>query len=485
MTSLKHLKLEVLSQEEIESIHQKALEVLEKVGITVFEPEAVKLLGDMGAKIEGKKVYFPSSLVEESIEKAPKEFTVHARNEKHNVEMQVGKVFFEPMIGRVNVLDWRTGEKRRTNINDAGDLVKLADALDNYHILHSGSIMPSIEGIPAGTSHVHGYLQGIKNSSKVIKGSCRGKKVAQDCIEMASIWSGIPKEKLYQKPNIFTTCNIISPLKLDEAQTQGLMVFAKYGLPVDITSEPQLGSTSPVSLAGALVQQTAEVLSGIVVAQSVNPGTPVWFGTCAGAMDMKTGSIALGGVEGALINIAHAQLANYYQIPSRGTGCNTESKTLDMQAGYEKAITLILTAMAGNSMIFYPGTIEHALTIDYLSLVVDNEICGMVKRIVEGIDVNDETMAFELIKQVGSDGHYLGKKHTLVNLKKEFYMPVLSNRESRETWIEKGKKGVVDRAREKVEKILTDYHPDPLKTDIEEKLKEYIKEVERRESNRS
>ena len=483
--SLAQVKLEVLSQKEVELIHQKALDVLEKVGVTVYEPKAVELLGDMGARIEGKKVYFPPSLVERSIEKAPKKFKLFARNEKHNVEMEIGKVYFEPMIGRVNIIDWKTGEKRRTNINDVGDLVKLADALDNYHLLHSGSIMPSIEGVPEGTSHVHGYLQGIKNSSKVIKGSCRGRKVAEDCVEMASIWSGIPKEKLYQKPNIFTTCNIISPLKLDQAQTQGLIVFAKYGLPVDITSEPQLGSTSPVTLAGTLVQQTAEILSGIVIAQSVNPGTPVWFGTCAAAMDMKTGNIALGGVEGALINIAHAQLANFYQIPSRGTGCNTESKTLDMQAGYEKAMTLFLTAMAGNNMIFYPGTIEHALTVDYLSLVIDNEICGMAKRVIEGIDVNDDAMAFDLIQQVGSESHYLGKKHTLVNMTKEFYMPVLSNRESREAWIEKGNKGVVDRAREMVEKILAEHEPDPLEKNIEERLKEYIREVEEREARRS
>ena len=422
-------------------------------------------------------MFFPVRLVEDSLSRAPRTFTLHARDPKRDVTLGTGQVFIEPMIGRIKVIDLASGEKRKTNLRDDGDLIRLADAMPNYHVLHSGAGMPRIEGVAEGAAHVYGYLEAARNSSKVIKGSGRGRQVAEDCLSMASILAGCDLRDLGRKPNLFTTINAISPLKQDRAQIQGLMVYARHGIPVEVTAEPQLGATAPVTLAGALIQQTAEILSGVVLAQVVNPGTPVIFGTCAAAMDMKNGLIALGGIEGALVNVAHGQMARFYGLPSRGTGCNTDAKALDMQAGYEKAVTLLLTALAGNDVIFYPGTLEHALTVDYASLVIDNEICGMALRSLKGIRVAESTMALGLIEEVGSSGYYLGKKHTLTHMTEELLPAGLTDRDGRDDWVAKGSKRIDEKARD----IVKNHRTLPLPSAIERELERFAKEVEQRE----
>jgi trimethylamine--corrinoid protein Co-methyltransferase len=289
------------------------------------------------------------------------------------------------------------------------------------------------------------------------------------------------KEALANRPNVFTTANVISPLEFDNRMTEGLIEYAKCGLPVDIASEPQMGATSPMTIAGTLAQQTAEILAGVVLAQLVNPGTPILMGTVGAAMDMRNGSIALGGVEAGIINVAHAQMAQFYRIPSRGTGCSTESKCLDIQAGYEKAISVLMPVMAGSNMLFYPGTMDHAKTISLESLFIDNEICGMAFRALQGVSVNDETLAFEVIEKVGPGGHFLAQRHSLDYLESEQFVPRLSNRQSFEDWQEGGSKDLWGFARETVKDILATHVPSPLPEDKQAELLAIMREVEERE----
>jgi trimethylamine--corrinoid protein Co-methyltransferase len=373
-----------------------------------------------------------------------------------------------------------TGQRRRTTLQDVANLIRIADHLEHYTILHSGAIMPHIEGVPDEVAHVHGYFTSAKNSSKVIKGVVRGKKNAKDCIHMATIIAG-GEDALRARPNIFTTCNVISPLQFAAEQTQGLIEYATMGLPVDIAAEPQSGGTSPVTLAGTIAQQTAEILGMIVLSQLVNPGTPVLMGTVAAGMDLRNGTIALGGVEAAMLNAAHAQMAQFYRIPSRGTGCNTESKVLDMQAGYEKAVTLLMPALAGINMIFYPGTMDHALTISPESLVIDHEICAMANRILAGISVTDETLGLDVIGNVGPGGHFLNQKHTVNHLEEELFFPEISDRDSHEVWRDKGAPDIREKARARVKKILEEHNPSPMDSEVEKELLTLIDTVEKRE----
>jgi trimethylamine--corrinoid protein Co-methyltransferase len=263
--------------------------------------------------------------------------------------------------------------------------------------------------------------------------------------------------------------------------TEGLIEYAKHGLPVDIASEPQMGATSPVTIAGTLAQQTAEILGGVVIAQLVNPGTPVLMGTVGAAMDMRNGSIALGGIEAGIINVAHAQIARFYGIPCRGTGCNTESKCLDIQAGLEKAITLFMPAMAGINMLFYPGTMDHAKTISLESLLIDNEICGMAFRALQGVTVDDETIGVDLIEKVGPGQHYLAQRHTMLHLEKEQYVPKILNRQSFEDWQRSGSKDLWQVAKEEVKRLLKLHKPVLLPEECEKELLQIVKHVEERE----
>lgn len=472
--------VKLLSEADIERIHLSALSILWQTGIEVREEQAFNILKKAGCSTNGMRVRIPAHLVEESIRLAPKTITLYGRDSNFKVTLEDRRVFYEPMIGRLNIMDLETGERRRTNIQDVGNLVRVADSLEHYSLLHSGAIMPHIENIPDEVAHVHGYYTSIKNSSKVIKGVVRGKGKAKDCIRMAAIIAG-GEDALRKRPNVFTTCNVISPLQFAVEQTEGLIEYAKMGLPVDIASEPQCGTTSPVSLAGTIAQQTAEVLGGIVIAQLVNPGTPVLMGTVAAAMDMHNAMIALGGVEGAMINVAHAQMAQFYQIPCRGTGSNTESKSFDVQAGIEKTLTLMMPALAGINMIFYPGTMDHALTVSLESLVIDHEICGIVHRILKGISVNEESLGVEVIGKVGPGGYFLNQRHTLENLELEHYFPKVTDRDSYEVWMKKGRQGMVGSAKDAVKKILDEHEPFPLDPAVEKELLAVINEVEQRE----
>jgi trimethylamine--corrinoid protein Co-methyltransferase len=472
-------QLKILSDRDIEKIHNGALNILWRTGVEVREEQAFEILRKAGCPTNGKTIRIPDHLVREAIRTAPKTFTLYGRDPNFKVTLEDRMVYYEPMIGRLNILDLETGLRRRTTLDDVAKLIQVADALEHYTLLHSGAIMPHIEGVPDEVAHVHGYFTSVKNSSKVIKGVVRGKVKAKDCIRMAAVVAG-GGETLKKRPNIFTTCNVISPLEYMVEQTEGLIEYAKAGLPVDIASEPQCGATSPVTMAGTLAQQTAEILGMVVISQLVNPGTPVLMGTVAAAMDLRNGMIALGGVEAALLNVAHAQMAQFYGIPSRGTGSNTESKILDMQAGYEKAITLSLPAMAGINMIFYPGTMDHAMTVSLESLVIDHEICGMIDRILKGVSVTEETIGLDLIDKVGPGGHYLNQKHTMKHLREEHFLTKLSDRDSYEIWTQKGKRGIQEQAKEQVKKILAEHIPLPMDSAVEKELLSIVQDVEKR-----
>ncbi len=480
---MKSEHLKTLSSNEIKEIHQATLEVLERTGIRIYESTALKILKDAGAYVDEKNklVKIPSHLVEESVKKAPKEFTLFARNPENTVHIDLESVYFGPIIGRINIIDLDTGKKRRTTLTDVANLTKVASALEYYKLPHSGVQMPHIEGLADEVAHAHAYLISIKNSEKIVKGTCRDKAKAQDCIRMASILAGCDVEDLGKKPNIFTTCNPIAPLQFQEGQTSGLIEYAKYGLPIDIASEVQAGATAPVTLAGSLTVQNIEVLTGITIVQLINPGTPVFYGTASTIMDMRHGIIAKGAVEAGLFNVATAQLAQFYELPSRGTASDTESKVLDIQAGYEKAITLLMAALAGVNYIWYPGTLEYALTVSYESLIIDHEICGMVYRAIKGISVNDDTLATKLISSVGPGGQFLGQKHTIDHLENEHYFPKLSDRRSRNDWEDAGAKDLREVARDEVRKILKEYQPMPLENQVECELKKIVKEIEKRE----
>ncbi len=478
-------ELKVLSEEQIHAIHQAAMEILWNTGVLVKAPAARELLRNAGAAVEEESMIcrIPAWIVEEALRRAPSSFTVHARDPEKSVRVSTTSLHYEPMIGRLNCFDSRTGTTHRTTLADVGELVRLADALPGYHLLHSGAIMPQIDGVPIRSTHVYGYRESVRNSVKPVKATSRERIMAQDCLRMVAVVAG-GEEELRRLPFTFTTDNPVAPLHHDRDQMEGALEFARWGLPIDVTSEPQAGATAPATLAGLLAQQTADVVSGITIIQLANPGNPVWYGTCGSIMDMRIGRIAIGAVEMGLINAASAQIAHHYGIPCRGTASATDSKALDFQAGYEKTQALVTAALGGVNKIFYPGTMEGALTVSKEGLVLDEEIIAGVYRTLEGVRVDQTTLAAQLVDRVGPGGHFLKQRHTLQFIQSEHFLPRLASRQTREKWMEGGSKTMVDRAREEVERILAEHEPAPLPAAAEAELERIVREVEAREQKR-
>jgi trimethylamine--corrinoid protein Co-methyltransferase len=229
-----------------------------------------------------------------------------------------------------------------------------------------------------------------------------------------------------------------------------------------------------------MAQTNAEILSGIVIAELFNPGAPVLYGTVSAISDPRTGNIALGGPETGLINVAHGQLARYYGIPSRGTGGVTDANALGVQSGIEQATTLLL---AGINFIYYAAGphIESTKTVSYEQLVIGDELCGIVSRILHGIEVDDESLAVDVMREVGPEGMFIGHRHTLERFQENF-IPKIMNRDGRETWERKGSKTVQDLARETITRILASHHPKPLDPDVDRELTSIVREVEKRDS---
>jgi trimethylamine--corrinoid protein Co-methyltransferase len=325
--------------------------------------------------------------------------------------------------------------------------------------------------------------QWAKNTKKPYGLGCLGRLASQDMMNIASMIVDGDQE-LKENPRLVGFMNPTSPLHLPQIMTNGFKIFNDYNQPVIIAPEALAGTSAPVSIAGLLTQTNAEILGSIVVSQLNNPGAPVFFGTVSHITDMRSGNSAMGAVETGMITAGIAQLARFYNIPSRGPGAVTDSKTFDIQNGFERLQTLMLAAQAGINYITCAGTYEATLVEALELLVIDDELAGIIQHVLDGIEVNEETMALDLIEKVATNPkkgvNFLAERHTRKLLKQELYIPKILDRNRRNTWRRKGSKNIVDLAREKVDYILGSHKPNELSSDLEEKLQEYIKKVEAR-----
>ena len=467
----------ILNDEQCDSIDSAVMRVLSEIGIDVASQEIRGILENGGCACEDRRVRFPSSLVRERIQSVPKSFNIHGIDPDKMVRIGDGVTHFQPMVGRLNILD-ADGTRRRTDLRDVGHIVAVCDDLEHYRILHGGAVMPQIADVPQTLAHVAGFVQTLRHTGKPFKGSCRGREVANDCYRLAQVVA----EATGRPFTLHTTSNLVSPLQMASDMAEGALTYIKAGWPVDFASEPQLGATSPVTLAGTLTQGVAECLAGVVLTQTVNPGCPVFMGTVAAAMDMRHATIALGGIEAALVNAAHAQMAAFYGIPSRGTGANTNAKQLDFQAGYEKMVTLLLPVLAGIDMLFYPGTLEHAETVSLESLMLDHDLCAIALRAQQGLRTRKDLLSVELIQQTGPEGTFLGLPQTAVEMFREHLVHGLWDRQCRSDWEAAGAPTPQTAAHREVERILAKEKA-PLPEALETSVRAATEQIAARENS--
>ena len=466
--------LKLLSNSDIDDIHAASLEVLEKAGVLIRNVPALKLLNDNGCNIEGENVKIPRELVEELLKKAPHSFTLHTRNGEKSYTVGGDNVIYNPGSAAIFFVDQKTAEMRRATANDFKELVRLTDALEHIHA-QSTAMVPS--DVPEEIGDLYRLYVILKNSTKPI---ITGAFTIQGFIYMKNLLETVVggPEELRKKPRAIFDCCPSSPLMWSDVTCQNLLDCAEYGIPGEIIPAPQMGATSPVSIAGTLVESNAENLSGVVISQLAKPGTPIVYGGSPSAFDMRYLTARLGAVESVMAACAGAQIGKHYGIPTHGYLGLSDSKTSDGQGGFEAGMGILIAAMSGVNIVSGPGMQASENCQSLEKLVLDNEYCGAAYRLLDGINVDELSLATEIITKVGPGGHFLAHKHTRDNLRKEQYMPTeVLDRLSADAWVKAGSKSSTDHARERVKTVLDKHKPEALPNEIEQSLENEMKKI--------
>lgn len=461
--------LATLVPEEIEKIKAASLEILERTGVSIDHTVAREVLLAAGAKVEGERVYFPPKLVMEALAKAPRQFTIHARNPSNNVTVGAGDPVLAPGYGAPYVT-LASGLRRKATFVDFIKFAKLSGSSANMGI--SGGVLVEPSDVAEKDRHKAMLYACLVNSDKPFMGSVTGEKHAKDTLRMAGILFDGEKGILKQ-PVMISLINTITPLMLDERMVGALIAYAEAGQPVIIASLGMAGATSPTTLAGALALQNTEILAGITLAQTIREGTPVVYGSASSITEMRNGSLSIGAPEGAWIITSAVQIAHSYGLPCRAGGCLTDSKILDLQASYESMMSLQAAGMAGVDFVLHAaGILESYMSMSMEKFIMDDELCSMVRRFLRGTKLEVDDLAVQLIHDVGPGGQFLTSDHTYQNFRTEFWQPTLSNRETYDQWRLSGSLPMLNQAEKRVNEILDNYESPYLDKSIERKLKE-------------
>ncbi|SDL04831.1 trimethylamine methyltransferase family protein [Halarsenatibacter silvermanii] len=447
-----------LGEKDLDQIVDAVYRLLTEIGMEINSKKARQIFADSGAEVddETKRVRLPAGMIDEALESTPSNVTLWGREERHHLQVGENRVYFGTGGTVLNVLDLESGEKRKINIDDVANISLLVDYLDNIDFL----VIPVYpDECEDKNVDINRFYHSLKNTKKHIMGGIYSTEGIDEVIELASEMAG-GRDKLQKKPFIsFITC-VMSPLVMDETYTDFLIKIAGEGLPLAIPAEPLSGATGPMTIAGNIALMAAESLAGVVLAQQINPGTPVLFASTASALDMKQALYITGEIEMGLMHAGLAQLAQRLKLPLYSTAGMSDAKVPDIQAGYESAMTNLITGMAGANFIHdAAGLLEMCQTVSYEKYVVDNEIIGMAKRAIRGIEVNEDTLAFDTIERIGPGGEFLTDEHTYRYMKTEFFQPEVSDRSPREKWEEAGSKKTCERANEMARDVLSSHKP--------------------------
>ena len=470
--------LTILTDDQIGRIHESSLKLLEETGVKFWEPDAVEALKGAGAHVDGSSgiVRFPPDLVEAALKKAPQTIKLAGRTQDMDFIVGDGRTHFGTLGTAPLVLDIETRERRYAKESDLVKFGIIADALENIDYFHT-SVTPT--DMPVEVVDLCRWATAFRNCRKHAMGAAAyDTRNLPYLIRMVEVVSGGAKRMRERPPLTATECPV-SPLQHDRRPLKGMLEFAKNGLPVIVYSEPKAGATSPASLAGTLVISNCEVLSAVALMQAVNPGTPVIYGSVATLLDMKTGGIAFGSPETAVMAGCTTQMAHHYGLPNMTPGGRTDSKMPDEQAGYEKMRTALVAALAGASLGNMAGLLESNLVASYEQLLIDDEIIGTICRVARGIEFDDDALALDLIAKIGPGGTYISSRHTMDRFRKEHLLPKLSDRRYYSSWKKDGARSVVESAREKAMSILAANEPEPLEPEVDKELSRIIDEAKR------
>lgn len=467
--------LEVLSTDEIKRLLDGAKQILERTGVVYHDEEALEIMDNAGCDVDGKRVKIPARLVEKALQTVPNKVTLYnSRTGEPAMHLTGNNAYFGTGSDTPNFIHPRTQERIKASKETVTMATKTIDALDNMDFVMSLGI---VQDVPQLVYDRHQFQAMIENTSKPIVITANDVEGYADIIEMCEVVAG-GEQELINKPFMTLYAEPISPLQHAEDAAQKLVLAGKKRLPVVYTPCIMAGGTVPATLAGAMANGLAESLSGLVLNQQTNEGNPFIMGGVFTIMDMNTTIFAYGAPEFHLMMAALGDVSNYLDLPMFGTcGCS-DSKVVDQQAAIEDAMSILATAQSGANLNHDVGYIEHGNASSLENLVISDNLIGFARRIVKGIEVNDETLAADVIDKVGPGGHFLGEEHTMEHFKKETWYPDLFERTFYDNWKKEGSKTLFERANEKVIDILDNYEPEPLPEDVSKQLDEIVKRAE-------
>jgi trimethylamine---corrinoid protein Co-methyltransferase len=461
---------EMVSEEGLETLHQASMQILQEIGIDFYDEEALAILKEHGADVRGETVHFDPTLIEHYVTKAPRQFTQLARNPQNNVIIGGEYTCFAPVYGPPFVVDRERG-RREAKLEDLHNFIKLAYMSPYIH--HSGGTVVEPTDEPVESRHLDMILGHIKYNDKAFMGSVTSGENAEDSVEMARILFGA--DQIRENPALLSLINISSPRRLDDRMLGALKVYARERQGVIITPFILSGAMAPVSIAGTLAQQNAEALAGIAFAQMIEAGTPVVYGSFLTNIDLQSGSPVFGSAESQIALYASAQLARRYGLPFRSGGMFASAKIPDAQAGYESVMTMLPAVLARvNFVLHAAGWLENGLAAGYEKFVLDCELLGMFHKFLKGLDLSEEALALESIREVPPGGHHLGTDHTMRHFRTAFYRAELFDYNSAEQWEIDGAKDAYERASEKVREQLGSYEAPKLDPGTEEALHKFV-----------
>ncbi len=465
---------EYFSKNDLNQVHSATLKVLETTGVDFYYPPALEILDKAGCRIEGQRVYFPADLVEKQVAKAPSQFTLGARDPQKDVIIGGDHIAFIPCYGPPFVDTLEAG-RQQSSLTDFTNFVKLAHTSKYQDI--SGGVMAEPNDIAVNHRNAEMIYGSLRYSDKPFMGGAIGIEAARETIKMASMVFG-DVEKMAEKPPFISILCSRTPLGFDDRMLGAIMEYAKAGMPQLISSLSIAGATAPVTMEGTLIVQNSDILAGMVLTQLVRAGAPVVFSGSSSAAAMRYGTLSVGAPEMAVNTAATAQMGRFYGIPSRSGGAVSDAKRAGTQAAFESMMSQMAAVVSGvNFVLHSAGILENYVTASYEKFIIDDEICGMCKRIKRGETASEEKLAVDLIQKVGPGGEFLTQPHTMQHFRQELYMPMLEERNNYEGWKKSGATPMVQRANARWKQILQDYTEPELPGPARQALDAYMATV--------
>ncbi len=465
--------LEILTAEQVERILLAAYRVLEEAGLEIRSAAARAVFTRAGALVDESTqiVRLGRELIEAQLKSAPAHFVLHARNAARHLHVGGNVVNFGPVTGAPNIRD-NEGGRRYGDLEAFRNILKLTHTLGVLH--WQGGIVVEPVDVPVATRHLATYQAHIECADTVWAARGIGGVQAEDALAMSAIEHGCSIEELAARPTLMTVTNVNSPRRVDEEILDNIMVMARHGQCVVITPFTLMGAMAPVTLAGALVQQTAEALGVVALCQLLRPGTPCVLGSFTSNVDMRTGSPAFGTPEYVHAVLAAAQIGRRLKLPVRTSAVNA-SPAVDAQSTYETAFSLQAAVLSHSHLVNHAaGWLEGGLSASLEKIVVDAEMLRNWAEILKPVSFSDDDLAVETIKEVAAGGHFFGTAHTLARYEKAFYRPLLSDWSNFENWRDAGSRTATDRATGIWKKLLAEYTPPPLEPSVRESIAAYV-----------